>query len=230
MFNSILQVGDQFFEKREHDERGRHQPDPRIQRKRVNISVDDRPLADDKCSKKDTNKNAMKKGSTYSVAPSGAEKQSQDALNAAASASGFQGEGPHDTQPSVMEITQKELAQKKIKQRNQHKRNQTYGGSTSHIERPKDPFSAKFEEIVSTCPANILNKIKMKPLPHGELPQPVYSLATGMGAPYHGYFAKHFKASSKDGNYMGKSERAVADFEYITREEDNQLGRDPCYE
>ena len=61
----------------------------------------------------------------------------------------------------------------------------------------------------------------MKPLPHGELPQPVYSTATGQGAPYHGYFAKSFKASSKDGNYLGKSESAMRDFVHKTREVDN---------
>lgn len=74
---------------------------------------------------------------------------------------------------------------------------------------------------MASCPANILNKIKMKAMPHGELAQPVYSLATGMGAPYQGYFAGSFKASSKDGNYLGKSEAAVRDFVHITREENN---------
>jgi hypothetical protein len=34
-------------------------------------------------------------------------------------------------------------------------------------------------------------------------PEP--SMKTGMGAPYLGYYAKTFHASSKDGNYRGKS-------------------------
>ena len=52
----------------------------------------------------------------------------------------------------------------------------------------------------------------------------------GMGAGYSGYFAKTFMASSRDGNYRTKSKRGHADHVHITRDENNQLGLDPCYE
>ena len=121
------------------------------------------------------------------------------------------------------------MVKKKIKTRN-HRRSNTVGGSITHLEKPKDPFSVKFDEVVATCPANIIKKVINKPLPYGEYPQPVFSPQYGQGASYHGFFAKTFKASSKDGNYRGKSELTVKDFQYAAREFDNQLGRDPCHE
>lgn len=51
-----------------------------------------------------------------------------------------------------------------------------------------------------------------------------------MGASYAGYFAKTFLASSRDGNYKTKSKKAHDDFVHLTREENNQLGLDPCLE
>lgn len=71
VFNSILQVGHQFFDSREHNEQGKFVPDPKIKRIRANVSVDDRPVADARGGNKDI-KAAAKKGSTFSVAQSGA--------------------------------------------------------------------------------------------------------------------------------------------------------------
>ena len=70
VFNSILQVGHQFFDSREHNENGKFQPDPKIKRVRANVSVDDRPVAESSV-RKDA-RAAAKKGSTFSVAHSGA--------------------------------------------------------------------------------------------------------------------------------------------------------------
>ena len=53
-----------------------------------------------------------------------------------------------------------------------------------------------------------------------------YDMMKGMGASYVGIYANKFKASSGDGNYRGKSTDAHKDFRHITREYDNQAGRD----
>ena len=53
-----------------------------------------------------------------------------------------------------------------------------------------------------------------------------YNLMKGMGATYVGIYANQFQASSGDGNYRGKSTDAHKDFRHITREYDNQAGRD----
>jgi len=39
-------------------------------------------------------------------------------------------------------------------------------------------------------------------------PYPEPNMITGLGAPYVGYYAKTFQASSKDGSYRGKSTAA----------------------
>ena len=118
-------MGHQFFDSREHNENSKFQPDPKIKRIRANVSVDDRPVAE--TSQRKDAKSAAKKGSTFSVAHSGANvSQSPDAQNAAASASatGMGEGGPMETQMSQdLSKLPAELAQKKIKQRNMHRRN-----------------------------------------------------------------------------------------------------------
>jgi hypothetical protein len=47
-----------------------------------------------------------------------------------------------------------------------------------------------------------------------------------MGASYIGLYASSFNPSSLDGNYRGKSEKAVQGFHHIVREDNNMAGKD----
>jgi hypothetical protein len=51
----------------------------------------------------------------------------------------------------------------------------------------------------------------------------------GMGAPYLGFYAKTFQASSKDGTYRNKSTGSCP-HQFIVREIDNMAGKDVDYE
>lgn len=84
--------------------------------------------------------------------------------------------------------------------------------------------------IVESAPRNQQEGLNFKPTSVADMYVPVVGSRKGMGASYLGLFAKTFMASSRDGNYKSKSKRAHQAHTLITRDENNQLGLDPCYE
>lgn len=59
-------------------------------------------------------------------------------------------------------------------------------------------------------------------------PEP--NMKTGMGAPYVGFYAKTFHASSTDGNYRNRSTLATLGHFNIVREDNNMAGKDADYD
>ena len=47
-----------------------------------------------------------------------------------------------------------------------------------------------------------------------------------MGAPYLGFYSHLFSPSSQNGNYKGKSKKAIKLFQHIVREDNNMAGID----